>query len=442
MNKFYLNLIILCCFGLSISQTSAQSQAEQAKALSWKVEQSKVFSKIFTGFALFDPANRKMIYEKDSDKYFTPASNTKILTFYTALKLLGDEIPMAHYMTKGDSLIIWGTGNPMFLNPQIPQDSSFWAFLKNPDLKLFYSDHNYMDAHYGAGWAWDDFNTSFQPEKSAFPIYGNTAKLSWDGKNILATPDYFNKFILPNPGRESTSLISRSLAQNVFLYKPWITKKSAFEEEIPFTSSPALLVKLLSDTLGKVVQYIPFEKIPRRERQTFTIPTPDTLYSLLMQQSDNFVAEQLLLMCSDKLYGVQNTDKTIEYAQDVLFDDLPDKLVWRDGSGLSRYNLFTPRSLVYVLNKIYKTIPGERLFNIFPAGGESGTIKKWYGSRSEPYVFAKTGTLSNKHCLSGYIKTDSGKLLIFSFMHNNYIGSPDPLKREMERILAWIKKSF
>ena len=77
-------------------------------------------------------------------------------------------------------------------------------------------------------------------------------------------------------------------------------------------------------------------------------------------------------------------------------------------------------------------MPGERLFHIFPAGGKSGTIEKWYGGKAEPYVFAKTGTLSNKHCLSGYIKTESGRLLIFSFMHNNYVGSPEPVKKEME----------
>ena len=182
----------------------------------------------------------------------------------------------------------------------------------------------------------------------------------------------------------TSALISRELYQNQFIYKPWITGKKAFDRNIPFQYSPDLLTKLLSDTLSKPVQYIPFEEIPFQPRQTFSIPMPDTLYALLMQDSDNFIAEQLLLMCSDKIFGVQNTEKAIDYAVDALFETLPDEPVWRDGSGLSRYNLFTPRRSVHVLNKLYRTLPGERLFHIFPAGGKSGTIEKWYGGKAEP----------------------------------------------------------
>ena len=79
---------------------------------------------------------------------------------------------------------------------------------------------------------------------------------------------------------------------------------------------------------------------------------------------------------------------------------------------------------------------------MLPAGGERGTIKSWYGGKEEPYVFAKTGTLSNKHCLSGYLKTKSGDVLIFSFMNNNYVGSSTPVKEEMQKVLEWIWENY
>jgi D-alanyl-D-alanine carboxypeptidase/D-alanyl-D-alanine-endopeptidase (penicillin-binding protein 4) len=70
-----------------------------------------------------------------------------------------------------------------------------------------------------------------------------------------------------------------------------------------------------------------------------------------------------------------------------------------------------------------------------------GTIRNWYGGQESAYVYAKTGTLSNKHCLSGYLRTKSGRLLIFSFMHNNYVGSSTPVKEEMEKVLDWLREN-
>ncbi|RMD68818.1 MAG: D-alanyl-D-alanine carboxypeptidase, partial [Bacteroidetes bacterium] len=134
--------------------------------------------------------------------------------------------------------------------------------------------------------------------------------------------------------------------------------------------------------------------------------------------------------------------RAIAWALDSLLADLPDRPLWVDGSGLSRYNLVTPRTMVMLLDKIRREVPAQRLFGLLPAGGRSGTIAEWYAGPDGPYVFAKTGTLRNRHCLSGYLRTARGRWLIFSFMHNNFPGSNRAWKEEMERTLEYIYQNY
>jgi D-alanyl-D-alanine carboxypeptidase/D-alanyl-D-alanine-endopeptidase (penicillin-binding protein 4) len=128
-----------------------------------------------------------------------------------------------------------------------------------------------------------------------------------------------------------------------------------------------------------------------------------------------------LLLASSTLSDSLNSAKARRFVLENHLSDLEQPPSWVDGSGLSRYNLFTPESIVHVLYKLYVEIPKERLFQFFPTGGVSGTLEDWYSGNPEPYLFAKTGSLSNNHCLSGYLLTKSGKILIFSFMNNHFM---------------------
>ena len=86
----------------------------------------------------------------------------------------------------------------------------------------------------------------------------------------------------------------------------------------------------------------------------------DSLLKPMMHRSDNFFAEQSLLMVSNKVLGVMNDEKIIDTLLKTDFKDLPQKPGWVDGSGLSRYNLFTPQDFVFIFNKM-KNIS----FNLF-----------------------------------------------------------------------------
>ena len=162
----------------------------------------------------------------------------------------------------------------------------------------------------------------------------------------------------------------------------------------------------------------------------------------MMEISDNFLAEQILIMASSTLSDYLDTDKVREHILSNYINDLQQEPRWVDGSGLSRYNLFSPKSFVQVLNKLYDEIPRERLLNFFPIAGKTGTLKSYKTMNGEPFIYAKSGTVGNNYSLSGYLITKSGETLIFSFMNNHYRIPTSEVKMNMQKLFDWIWANY
>jgi serine-type D-Ala-D-Ala carboxypeptidase/endopeptidase (penicillin-binding protein 4) len=373
-----------------------------------------------TGFMLYDQNENKTIYEYNAAVYFTPASNIKILTLYTSLKILGDSVPGLRYVVRGDSLIFWGTGDPSFLYRNAYSNDRVYSFLKLTDKNLFLSTSNFNATHYGPGWAWDDYADSYSVERSPFPVYGNLFSIKGNGTAMEIEPPFFMRYLTPG-GQAERASATRNL------------------DNIPFKVNPTLTSQLLTDTLKKSVQLTDIT-MPGNAKLLNSIPV-DSLYRVLMQDSDNFIAEQLLLLCSGIISDTLRSEIAIQYSQKTFMQNLTDKPIWVDGSGLSRYNLLTPRSTVQLWKEIYSLMPRERLFSLLATGGKSGTIRNWYNG-DKPYVFGKTGSLMHNHCLSGYLVTRSGKTLIFSFMNSNFTASVNDVRKNMQSILNLIYENY
>ena len=445
LSKFSLSIfrsLLLSCL-VAVFVSSCSSTKELQKKADSRFETSEAFRQGFSGLMVYDPRPKKVIYEHNSEKYFTPASNTKLLTFYTGLKLLGDSVPGLKYAVHNDSLIIRGTGDPSFLHEEFPYSGVF-DFLKKRKETLFYAPPDFKEKHFGPGWAWGDYNWYYSVERGAFPMYGNYVNFQFSPLDSLPAiaPLYFQeKLQVKEDFNGKRSGITRNLSENIFVVEHQQGNPEK-EQVVPFKYSPELVVELLSDTLNKPVALL--EEVPAgftNFKTLYSIPA-DSLYKRMLQVSDNFIAEQILLLAAGEISDTLKTSIAIDYMQSHYFDDLPDELQWVDGSGLSRYNLFTPRSVVRILEKIMKEVPQDRLFSLMAAGGESGTIKNLYKGEEEPYIYAKTGTLNNNHSLSGYLKTKTGRILIFSFMNSNYTVPTSMIKEEMEKILKEIHLQF
>lgn len=428
--------------------TASEPEAGVVEPIHELFEDSKIFSQSITGFALYDPETESLIYGRDENRFFVPASNTKILTLYASLNALPDTLPSLRYTVQNDTLFFQGTGDPAFLNPNL-EPNGVADFLKNRPETLVFSDANYADEHFGSGWSWNWYPASYAPEKSPFPIYGNmmrfqTEQVEWVQLNEESPvrPKFFERFVERGQWNgENTPLIRREQRSNHTLYTPRADTVSR-EQNVPFVYDSELLAEMLSDTLGREVHYT--DRTDLDYPHTFYSTPADSLYRRFMIVSDNFIAEQLMLMISEQEFGEMNTAKAIEFALDEYFEGLPQEPGWSDGSGLSKYNLFTPHLLVVLLEKLMDEYGEQKTLSWFPVGGVSGTISGWYHAPEgeAPYVYAKTGTLSNTTALSGYVYTDSGRRLNFSFLNNNYVISNNAVRAEMQKVLEFIKAHY
>jgi D-alanyl-D-alanine carboxypeptidase/D-alanyl-D-alanine-endopeptidase (penicillin-binding protein 4) len=214
----------------------------------------------------------------------------------------------------------------------------------------------------------------------------------------------------------------QSLEERDTLYHPFITSDSLFVEIL--NDHTKLPIQLVKDSISNWnLMYSRQEKL---------------LYKGLLQDSDNGVAEALVNMVSQKTFNEMNVQKTIDTLKLQWEPWLPDPIEWVDGSGVSRYNMVTPRTLIAVLKKIHREIGLESIKEYFPKSGRSGTLKDYAISN----VYAKTGTLRHNHNLSGYWISDRGNVYVFSIMANHFTTPTDQIRQGISELLRQFQKKL
>jgi serine-type D-Ala-D-Ala carboxypeptidase/endopeptidase (penicillin-binding protein 4) len=410
------------------------------------------------GIAIYDLDRREYVYLHNGDKYFVPASNTKLATLYAGLKYLGDGIPGIEFLDHNDTVIIRATGDPTFLLTGF-DDQPVLSFLQNTAKTMVIIEPAWETNALGFGWPWNFYLNYYMAERSPFPVYGNV--ISWAQKDM---PDLAEgvqvSYISSSPrhpwpveirgGNNEQLQVVRPVTQNNYIIYP------GFEGDrdifVPFaTNGMEAALELLRDTLhrdftmvsgrfsdpGGHLHTVGFRDQAAGSFRTIFSRPADSLFRPMMLYSDNFFAEQTLMMVSYRLTGVMNEEKLIEYLLETDLAGIPGKPRWVDGSGLSRYNLFSPRSFVWLLEKMVDEYGFERMCRLLPTGGE-GTLEELYLSEKDR-IFAKTGTLGgNSIALSGLLITENGRTLLFSVLVNNHNRDSREVREAVQDFLSGI----
>jgi len=431
-------ILVVFLQACSPAHTVQSNMGGKDKALDEMLKQPG-FQSAQVGVCLYDPSSSTYKVNYQGNKYFIPASNTKLFSLYAGMKYLGDSLVGMRYLQDDTALYIFPSGDPTFLHPSFP-DQPVIRFLQQSRQHLYLTNGNWMDRPLGRGWAWDDYNDDYMSERSAFPVYGNLIR--WVSDSLSAS--FYSIPDINWPVRFSTDTtkrifhVQRDFTGNAFEITEG--KGRTREQDVPFiTEGVASAALLLKDTVGREVRVR--DRMPRRVGIGTLHSRPvDSMFRPMMYNSDNFFAEQTLLMVSNELLGNMNDSRIIDTLLKTDLKDLPQHPFWVDGCGLSRNDLFTPQDFIWLLNKLKNEFGLDRMKRILPTGG-TGTLASYYRQDSG-YIFAKTGSLSGVVALSGYLITQKGHLLLFSILINNYTGSGVTVRRQMEQLIHTFRSNY
>ena len=403
------------------------------------------------GFVVYDPKTKKVISSYNENTPLVPASTTKLLTTETALNLLGENY---RWMTQ------------LEYSGEIDENG-----VLNGNLYIVGSGDPSLGTNKAGAWSYKDIVSDFiggMSREGIKKVNGNIViQTALFKGNISRLPENVvwlenNNYYLPvgttreiNPANEKLIVKKgNSAAQDkkYFYVSPYANTMVYAEkyegDGILTTKLPdapaflantfrASLVKIGVGITGKVTPNMTDTTSGRKMISVYKSPTLADIIYYTNQRSDNGLAEALLKTVGFQKLGDQTTESgrivVNEHLKEVAFD--AEGLNYIDGSGLSRNNHVTPISQVKFLTSLMNQKYYKTYFDSLPVAGQSGTLKSMFVNEGNGQIFAKTGTLNKVKALAGYIKTNSGRTLVFSLLVNNYAGSVSQVKSKMEKIL-------
>ena len=437
----------------------------------------------FIGLMVQSVETGEILFQHNAKKVMLPASNEKIPTAAATLIRFGPDFQLQTKLYSSGNivdgvlhgdLIVVGGGDPT-IGPRLcelqEQDScaffEAWADgLKSKgifavDGNIIGVDNIFDDEAIGYGWTLDNLSYSYSAQIGGLTFHENKATLrihvdsTASSSEIMIEPDYGNFFVsnrtkLTIDKHQATDLVVQRIeGGNELILSGTLLAGKSYRQGISVHNPTAYFLRGLRYELAKSGIRISGDEIDSDDLPES--PNPDSLqliyvhYSppmqemlkILMKESQNLYAETFV-----KLLGAHfGNEGSFKEGRKVLQQTLvrlglePTYYSYKDGSGLTRYNYISPYYLTKIFRRMYYHPYGAIFQDILPVAGIDGTIGyRMKGTVAEGRVQAKTGTISNVRCLSGYVTTADDEQLTFSIMVNNFLCSVQVVMDLQDRI--------
>lgn len=475
-----LALFAACRPSLAPSPASISTGSRPAlRAFIDSMTDAPAFSNAHWGIIIVDPIRAETLYARNAGKLFMPASNMKILTSATALAQLGPDYryrttfaargPVANGTLDGDLLVI-GRGDPsvsdhMLGDAMIPLRTIADSIAARGITRITGKVIPYGDAFpgdmFGYGWTYADFQDSysapidellFNEGFSEAHVRGAAEAGAPAGVTLSpakTVPAIQASVTTVPPRRPGDTLATTAIAsrKDSTTWVEMVTGRIATNDtttiELVHHDPGLAYVAAMTEALGARGITVDGRETNGTGRidtlATLSSPPLSEILKALMKPSQNQIAEMLFRTIALERYGSGRPDSAAAAvrAQIMSWGVAQNEAVIRDGSGLSRYDYISPRTVVRILDAMRKSRAFQVYYDALPIAGVDGTIRnRMKGTPAENNVRAKTGSVALSRSLSGYVTTADQHMLIFSFLSNNWTVPTRETERVQDAIAA------
>ena len=439
------------------------------------------FSRSRWGILIQPLSSAATLYSRDSQKYFIPASNVKLLTTAAALQKLGADfrIKTSVYSGENGDLYIAGRGDPSIAEAQL---KSLAQQLKQRGIsgvnKLIGDDSYFQGSPVNPNWEWEDAQAGYGAPINSLIFNQNAIELLLSPQAIgqplkvtFAEPKLANQWQILNNSVTVAESESEFIAVGREFDRSAIRVSGQLKVGAASESAYVAVVNPANNFVQQFQQVLVAEGIPvkqtlvasnsgnfNRELAAVESPPLAELVKEINRESNNLYAEVLLRLLG-KFTGKmpvpqQETGKMPvpqEDTSEVGLKELktaltqlgvnPNSYKLADGSGLSRHNLISPEALVQTLRLMANSPTASVYRASLPVAGESGTLKNRLNATPNRVILqAKTGTLSGVSALSGYIEVPNYEPLVFSIIVNQSDQSAAKVRSATDEIVLLLNR--
>lgn len=449
-NTFKL-LTLLIAFIMTINSSFAISTNKIEKL----IKKSPINETSTIAISVQNTTNGNIVFEQNENKLLHPASILKLLTAYEAYNILGEDylFRTQFYKDSENNLYIKLGADPLLSSQQLKNAFKAFKDANKTQFNNLYIDDSIIDKkEISQGVMWNDDFMMYAPKVSAYNLDGNLFKISItkEGENKTETkikssyPTGLISFVQSDATTNEIE-VERYNWNNPELIEIYGNITNDAQIFVPVSSMRRYFIH----NVEKAIEENKFE-IQNTSFASKLVPQDATLLveitnpikptlPLILQNSNNLIAETLFKLAGGKYYSATGSDKLgIEAFREFYKKKglKTEEISICEGSGISRYNLISANWATNALTQIYKA-EDFKVIKEFMAQPGDGTLRdRLHELRGE--AFLKTGSLKNVSSLYGYVKSQDGNTYAVSIITQNFNTDSNTIKNFEDEIIKLI----